>query len=96
MYFKKFQYFISLVFLLCSTWLWAEQRLDMKGTAIIGNKELPKVLYIVPWKSAESISLTTPPYSSVLDEAFKPIERYTFKRQVNYYNETYPSQQSKP
>lgn len=69
----------------------AQERLEMKGTSIIGNKELPKVLYIVPWKSAENISLSTPPFRSVLDEALKPVERPTFERQVKYYHELYPS-----
>lgn len=90
MYFIKRRFYISFLLLLCSPSLWAQQHLEMKGTAIIGNKELPKVLYIVPWKSAETISLATPPYISVLDEVLKPIERTTFKRQVNYYNELFP------
>ena len=75
---------------------WAQERLEMEGTAIIGNKELPKVLYIVPWKSAERISLSTPPYTSVLDEPLQPLERPTFKRQVKYYNEIYPPIVEKP
>lgn len=63
----------------------------MEGTSIIGNKELPNVLYIVPWKSAKPISLETPPFSSVLDDVLKPIDRSTFKQQVIYYNELYPA-----
>ena len=62
----------------------------MQGTAIIGNKELPRVLYIVPWKSAEPVELTTPPFRSVLDEPFTMIERSSFKRELNYYQSLYP------
>lgn len=69
----------------------AQQRLEMEGTAIIGNKELPNVLYIVPWKSAEPVSMQAPPINSVLDDLLNPIERSTFKQQVNYFNELYPS-----
>src|SRR5262252_524091 len=29
---------------------WAADRADLEGTQILGNRELPKVLYIVPWK----------------------------------------------
>lgn len=82
---------ISLV-LVCSG-VPAQQRLEMEGTAIIGNKELPKVLYIVPWKSAEKTDLVTPPYRSVLDQALQPIERKSFNRQVEYYNQLYSSSQ---
>lgn len=74
----------------------AEERLQMDGTAIIGNKELPKVLYIVPWKASEPIALSTPPFASVLDENFKPVDRSSFKRRVKYYNELYITSDQKP
>ena len=79
------------IFVLFCTIISAQQRLEMKGSAIIGNRELPKILYIIPWKSAEPVALKTPPFNSVLDEAFQPVERATFKRQLNYYNEVYPA-----
>ena len=84
-------YHSILCFILClsCTATQAEQRLQMDGTAIIGNKELPKVLYIVPWKASEPVALETPGISSVLDEDFKPVDRSAFKRQVKYYNELY-------
>nr|MDJ0834158.1 hypothetical protein [Gammaproteobacteria bacterium] len=56
---------VTLLLTVVSNPLWAQEKLEMEGTAIIGNRELPKVLYIVPWKSAERIALSTPPYSSV-------------------------------
>ena len=87
---------LCLFFVLASTSLLAQQRLEMEGTAIIGNKELPKVLYIVPWKSAEPVALTTPPFISILDEAFHPVERSTFKRQHKYYNAIYAAPENKP
>lgn len=70
--------------------LQAQDRIEMKGTSIIGNKELPKVLYIVPWKAAEDIDLETPPFSSVLDDVLSPLERPAFQRQVRFYHELYP------
>ena len=88
--------FLCLILLLSSNMTFAQQRLEMKGTAIIGNKELPNVLYIVPWKGAESITLSTPPFTSVLDEEFQPVERSTFKRQVKYYNKLYSTPEIKP
>ncbi len=77
-------------YLLSTGILFAQDRIEMKGTSIIGNKELPKVLYIVPWKAAEDIDLKTPPFSSVLDEVLNPLERPAFQRQVQYYHELYP------
>ncbi len=86
--------FISML-VLCSPVL-AEQRLEMDGTAIIGNKELPKVLYIVPWKASEKVSLSTPDFTSVLDDPFKPVDRSTFKRELEFYNKIYASPDKKP
>ncbi len=31
----------------------AEDRIELKITTIKGNKELPKILYIVPWKEVK-------------------------------------------
>ncbi len=69
----------------------AEDRLEMQGTSIIGNKESPNLLYIVPWKKAQPISLETPGFGSVLNAPLMPIERAAFQRQVRYYNELYPT-----
>jgi hypothetical protein len=81
---------IPLILLMLPVELLAQERLEMQGTSIIGNKELPKVLYIVPWKPADKIDLSTPAYSSVLDDALQPLERSSFRRQVKYYRELYP------
>ena len=81
---------LAVLMLVSSFSIFAQQRLEMEGTAIIGNKELPRVLYIVPWKSAEPVALTTPPFRSVLDEPFSPIERSSFKRELNLYQTLYP------
>lgn len=40
--------------LIASTTIHAEDRLELETTFIKGNKELPQVLYIVPWKKAKS------------------------------------------
>ena len=70
---------------LMSLSLQAEDRLDMQGTAIIGNQELPKVLYIVPWKKASLPDLGAPPLQSLISDALSPLERDEFRRQVRYY-----------
>lgn len=64
----------------------AEERLDMEGTRIRGNQELPKVLYIVPWKQADIPDLSQPPLESLIDEALTPVDREVFQRQVRYYD----------
>ncbi len=51
---------------------------------IIGNRELPKVTYIVPWKKPGAGDLSGRPLVSVLDEALAPVDREVFRRQVRY------------
>lgn len=62
----------------------AQDRADLDRTQIIGNRELPKVLYIVPWKKPIPGEMSGRPLDSVLDEALAPVDRDVFRRQVRY------------
>jgi hypothetical protein len=65
----------------------AQDRADIERAQIIGNRELPKVLYIVPWKKPLPGELAGRPLTSVLDEALAPVDRDVFRRQVNYHKQ---------
>ena len=41
---------ISTIMLIASNYCVAEDEVELETTFIKGNKELPQVLYIVPWK----------------------------------------------
>ena len=71
----------------------AADRADLEGTQILGNRELPKVLYIVPWKQPLPGELVGRPASSVLDEALAPVDREVFEREVRYHSLLQPPQQ---
>ncbi len=62
----------------------AQDRADLDRTQIIGNRELPKVLYIVPWKKPLPGELSGKPAQSVLDGLMTPVDRDVFRRHVNY------------
>ena len=62
----------------------AQDRAEIDRAQIIGNRELPKVLYIVPWKKPLPGDLSSRPLDSVLDEALAPVDRDVFRRQVYY------------
>ena len=87
-------YLISLIILLMVMLSYpkvqAQERLEMEGTSVIGNKELPKVLYIVPWKSPEPLALTAPEINSVMDEVATPVNRSGFRRQIQFHKGMYP------
>ena len=61
-----------------------QDRAEIDPTKIIGNRELPKVLYIVPWKKPLPGDLAGRPPVSVVDEALAPVDRDVFRRHVRY------------
>jgi len=63
----------------------AEETLSLDGTTIVGNRELPKALHIVPWKSAEAGDLAGRPMNSLVDEILAPLDRDVFLRELEYY-----------
>jgi hypothetical protein len=63
----------------------AIDRLDLGTTSITGNQELPKVLYIVPWKRSDLGDLVGRPVNTLLDEVLAPVDPDVFERQHSYY-----------
>ena len=59
--------------------------LDLGTTSITGNQELPKVLYIVPWKRSDLGDLVGRPVNTLLDEVLAPIDPEVFERHLDYY-----------
>ncbi len=78
---------LALTTLCVASSAFAQDRADIDRTQIIGNRELPKVLYIVPWKKPLPGELAGRPLQSVLDEALAPVDRDVFRRQVNYHGQ---------
>jgi hypothetical protein len=68
----------------------AQDRLQLDATQITGNQELPKVLYIVPWKRSDLGDLIGKPVNSLLDEVLEPVDRDVFKRENRYYDALKP------
>ncbi len=62
-------------------------RLELDSSSITGNQELPKVMYIVPWKEADIGDLRGKPANSLLDEVLAPLDREVFRRQVRYFRQ---------
>ena len=67
--------------------------IDLGRTEITGNQELPKVLYIVPWKKSDPGNLMGRPVNTLLDEVLTPIDRSEFIRQVDYYSDLYDEEE---
>lgn len=83
----KTKYLLCALFLLTSQQLIAEDKLEMEGISIVGNSELPKSLYIVPWKSPDKRASAGKPVNSLINEILAPIERDSFQRRLKYFGE---------
>lgn len=74
----------------------AESTVELDTTQITGNRELPRVLYVVPWKRADLGELSGKPTKSLLDEVLAPVDREVFQRQNRYHDALQPDAASKP
>jgi hypothetical protein len=68
----------------------AMDRLELDTTQITGNRELPKVMVVVPWKKSDIGDLVGKPVNSLVDEALEPVDREVFRREVDYYGALAP------
>lgn len=64
----------------------ATDRLNLGTATVTGDREQPKVMYIVPWKKSDIGDLSGKPMNSLLDEALAPVDRDEFKREVAYFD----------
>jgi hypothetical protein len=71
-------------------------RVELDATQITGNRELPRVLYVVPWKRADLGELTGKPVRSLLDEVLAPVDRDVFQRQNRYHDALKPDTSGTP
>ena len=81
--------------ILATSWLpaMAGENLELEGTTITGNRELPKALHIVPWKTALPGELAGRPMQSLLDEIMAPVDRDVMKRELEYYESVHVLEQ---
>ena len=61
-------------------------RLDLDAMAVIGNQELPRVVYIVAWQSAPKGDVLQQTLESLHTKEITPIDRDVSRRQVEYYD----------
>jgi hypothetical protein len=63
----------------------AQDRIELDTTQITGNRELPRVMYVVPWKKPNLGEFAGRPPNSLLDELLTPVDREVFRRQNRYF-----------
>jgi hypothetical protein len=78
-------FIIACIVLLMSFVSLAEEGVkELSGISIIGNKEAPKSLYIVPWKNSQ-VGVETSLTSGLFDETSKLIDKEVFVRELEFY-----------
>ena len=83
-YVNHVRFLIAAFAMLCTTGILAQDvagqtdRLELDSSSITGNQELPKILYIVPWKEVGLGELPGKPANSLLDEVLEPLDRDIF------------------
>lgn len=60
---------------------------ELSGISIVGNKEAPKSLFIVPWKGSE-LGLETGLASRLLNEKMQAVDKDVFERELDFYTAT--------
>jgi hypothetical protein len=67
----------------------AADRIDLDGASIVGTRELPKVLYIVPWKETRLGTLAGVSENASFDDGLVALDRDVFQKQTEYYDILY-------
>jgi len=63
----------------------AADRIKLDETSIVGTRELPKVLYIVPWKDSNVGMLSGSATPGRFDAGMVPVERESYAREIEYF-----------
>ncbi len=58
---------------------------ELSGISIIGNKESPTSLYIVPWENSE-VGVATSLNADLLHDNNQAIDKDVFLRELDFYN----------
>ncbi len=62
----------------------AQDELDLEGARVFGNRDLPNITYIVPWKDEELEVIDIQPVTNFFENALKPLDREVFLREIEH------------
>ncbi|GMQ86990.1 MAG: hypothetical protein BMS9Abin08_0188 [Gammaproteobacteria bacterium] len=83
---KLFAGLTATAILVASVCALAGEQMELDGMAVIGNSELPKALFIVPWKDPSVLLTPERPVNSLIDEALQPVDPDVFRRKLDYFD----------
>lgn len=53
---------------------------------VTGNRELPKVTYILPWRQPAEMDFSWEPEAGIAADLFQPLRRDEYRRKLHYQN----------
>jgi hypothetical protein len=53
---------------------------------VTGNRELPKVTYILPWRQPAEMDFSWQPEAGIAADLFQPLRRDEYRRELHYQN----------
>ena len=62
----------------------AQQATVQLETRITGNRELPRVTYILPWRQPAEPDHSWQPAQAIAEDLFQPLHRDQYRRQLYY------------
>ncbi len=74
----------------------AEDVIESEGARIIGDSDLPKALYIVPWKKPPLPTLSSRPIKPFVDDALSSATREGLLEEIKYHELFHPDKPAKP
>jgi hypothetical protein len=60
-------------------------KVELDASQITGNRELPRVLYIVPWREPGTGEVDGQPMNSLVYELIRPVDRDVLRREARYH-----------
>ncbi|HET8870499.1 MAG TPA: hypothetical protein VFM48_08640 [Aquabacterium sp.] len=87
--------FLSVVVAAASQGAWAQDAKDAKPAGVQGTQELPKVLYVVPWKKALPGEVNGRPQLSLINEPLKALDAEDFHREMQYQSQLMSQRQAR-
>ena len=58
---------------------------ELAASQMTGNRELPRVLYIVPWRQPGTGEVDGQPMNSLVYELTRPVDRDVLRREARYH-----------
>jgi hypothetical protein len=83
---KPIKRFVFILLVYATSTAQAEETLDLDGMSIIGNRELPKALFIVPWKDPGAALAPDRPVNSLINNTLQPVDPDVFRRKLQYFD----------